>query len=254
MALFTDGPASTIEDLAAQDSQILDTASTEGIDLDRKLATAQDELSLEITSLLNRRSPSLDPLWLTAAPDTSHVVVTPPLKLWHAFRSLELTYQAAYFNQLNERYSGKRDAFHEMAVWAREKLIDLGVGIATDPVPRAATPVVQTTAGNLAAGTYYVTMSWVNRESQEGGSATPAVASTANNTLLVQPQAAPSNAIGWNVYVGVAPESMILQNAAPIAPAANWTQPNQVTTGGRTAGSGQAPSYVFVTARTLERG
>ena len=254
MALFTDGPASTMDDLAAQDSQILDTASIEGIDLGRKLATAQDELSLEITSLLNRRSPSLDPLWLTAAPDVSHVVVTPPLKLWHTFRSLELTYQEAYFNQLNERYSGKRDAFHEMAVWAREKLIDLGLGIATDPAPRAATPTVQTTVGNLAAGTYYVTMAWVNRTGQEGASAIPAVASTANDTLLVQPVNAPGNATGWNVYLGQTPESMTLQNGTPIAPTLSWTQPNVATTNGRTAGCGQAPSYMFVTARTLERG
>ena len=33
MALFTDGPASSIEDLAAQDSQVLNVASSEGIDL-----------------------------------------------------------------------------------------------------------------------------------------------------------------------------------------------------------------------------
>ena len=38
MALFTDGPLNTIEDLRAHDSQLVDVASTEGIDLTKKRA------------------------------------------------------------------------------------------------------------------------------------------------------------------------------------------------------------------------
>ena len=41
------------------------------------------------------------------------VVVTPPLKLWHTFRTLEMVYGDAYNSQLNDRYAGKRDEFHE---------------------------------------------------------------------------------------------------------------------------------------------
>ena len=44
MALFTDGPVSSIDDLAAQDTQLLDVANAEGIDVTRKLGLAQDEL------------------------------------------------------------------------------------------------------------------------------------------------------------------------------------------------------------------
>ena len=36
MALFTDGPISCIEDLTAQDSQLLNVASVEGIDMTQK--------------------------------------------------------------------------------------------------------------------------------------------------------------------------------------------------------------------------
>ena len=36
------------EDLTAQDSQLLDVASTEGIDLGGKLALAQEELGVEL--------------------------------------------------------------------------------------------------------------------------------------------------------------------------------------------------------------
>jgi hypothetical protein len=254
MALFTDGPASTTEDLAGQDSQLPDAANTEGIDVGRKLSLAQDELAVELAGLLNRRGAGGDPLWTSAALDVGHVVVTPPLKMWHTFRTLELVYRDAYYNQLNERYSGKRDAFHDMATWAREKLIEAGIGIASDPVALASTPVVQTTAGNLPAGLYYITMAWVNGAGEEGACASPAVASTIGGTLLVQPQHAPENARGWNVYVGQAPESMTLQNGPPIPAGQNWTQPNPVATAGRAPGSGQAPNYLFATARTIQRG
>ncbi|MGD0498503.1 MAG: hypothetical protein ABSC23_08700 [Bryobacteraceae bacterium] len=254
MALFTDGPASTMEDLAGQDSQLLDVANTEGIDVGRKLASAQDELGVDLAGLLNRGGWEGQPFWLASAPDVSHVVVTPPLRLWHAFRTLELVYGEAYYNQLSERYSGKRDAFHDMAAWAREKLIELGIGIASDPVARAATPVVQTTAGNLPTGIYYVTMAWVNAAGEEGACASPAVASTAGNTLLALPQNAPANAKSWNVYVGQGPDSMTLQSASPIPAGQSWTQSNPVATTGRAPGLGQAPNYLFAAPRTLQRG
>ena len=45
MALFTDGPISSIEDLRGTTPQLLDVASAEGIDVTRKLALAQDEIA-----------------------------------------------------------------------------------------------------------------------------------------------------------------------------------------------------------------
>ena len=54
MALFTDGPVSSIEDLKGQDTQLLDVASVEGIDVTRKLALAQEEIAVELAALLER--------------------------------------------------------------------------------------------------------------------------------------------------------------------------------------------------------
>jgi len=258
MALFLDGAVSTTEDLTGQDSQLLNVASTEGIDLGGKLALAQEELGVELRALLNRGGP-VGPLgWITRAyieqAGIGHVVVTPPLKMWHTFRTLEMVYRDAYNNALNDRYAGKRDAFHEMAAWAREKLILLGIGMAWNPVPRAAMPAVAPAQGSLAAGTYYVTMAWVNSAGEEGASATPVVATTTGNTLMVRPGAAPQGATGWNAYLGVSADRMTLQNGSPLAPAQSWTQPPGLTTAGRTAGSGQAPSCLWPAPRMLQRG
>src|SRR5262249_50770381 len=128
MALFTDGPASSMEDLTGQDSQLLDVASTEGIDVTRKLELAQEEVTLELGALL--------------ATNIGDVVVTPALKLWHTFRTLELVYADAYQNQLNDRYAGKRDEFAKRVKWAYDMLIRTGIGIVTQPVPRAETPTL----------------------------------------------------------------------------------------------------------------
>jgi len=245
MALFTDGVVSGMEDLTAQDSQLASVASVEGIDVTQKLALAQDDLSLELGTLLAR---------LSLQPDIGCVVITPALKLWHTYRTLTLVYSDAYNNQLNDRYAGKRDQFHRMAKQAYNKLIEIGIGMTTSPVPRAATPSVAATVGGLPDGTYYVTMAWVNAAGEEGAAATPAVITTAASTLLIEPGAAPQTAAGWNVYAGADPNQMMIQNAAAIAPSEAWLQPPLLATGGRGPGTGQSPSYVQPVPRVIPRG
>ena len=114
MALFTDGAISSIEDLTGHDTQLLNVANVEGIDVTRKLALAQEELGVEVAGLLGRRCYRAT----GAPPAIEQVVVTPPLKLWHVFRTLEMVYRDAYHSQLNDRYAGKRDEYREMAKWA----------------------------------------------------------------------------------------------------------------------------------------
>src|SRR5256885_237860 len=114
MALFNDGPASSIEDLQGHDTQLLDVANVEGIDVTRKLALAQEEISMELATLLSRLNVAAETGTTTGVPGVSQVVVTSPLKLWLTFRALELVYRDSYNSQLNDRYAGKRDEYHEM--------------------------------------------------------------------------------------------------------------------------------------------
>jgi hypothetical protein len=259
MALFTDGPAASMEDLTAQDSQLLDVASVEGIDVAQKLALAQDELALELDALLTRLSYVDQLFWLAPQPGLGSVVVTPALKLWHTFRSLEMVYSDAYNNQLNDRYAGKRDQFHVRAKWAYETLVAAGIGVASVPVPQAATPAVTAAAAPapgtpLPVGIYYVTVSWVNNAGEDGASAIPATIATAGSSLLVQPaDAPPRTAAGWNVYVGTGPDSMALQNGSPIAIGETWLQPATLAAG-RPPGTGQRPSYLKPVPRMIQRG
>ena len=259
MALFIDGPVSSVEDLAAQDSQLLDVASVEGIDVSQKLALAQDELTLEISALLTRLSYVDQLFWLAPQPNIGSVVVTPALKLWHTFRSLEMVYTDAYNSQLNDRYAGKRDQFHARAQWAYETLVLAGIGVASVPVPQAATPTVTAAAAPapgtpLPDGTYYATVAWVNAAGEEGACAQPAIVATTGSSLRVQPAGAPpKTAAGWNVYVGAGPDSMALQNGPPIALGQTWLQPAAVAAG-RPPGLGQRPTYLKPVPRVIQRG
>jgi len=244
MALFVDGPASAIEDLAAQDSQLLNVASAEGIDLTAKLAVAQETVGIELEGLLRECS----------GPELQHVVVTPALRLWHTYRTLETVYRDAYHNQLNDRYAGKRDQFRELGMWARERLRQTGVGLARRPVPRAATPDAQPTSGSLPEGTYYVTVSLVNAEGDEGCPAIPAaVESASGGGFVVAPPDAPEGVTGWNVYAGTSPENMARQNGETLDPATPWLQ-TEIPACGSAPGDGQKPNHMHPLPRMLQRG
>ncbi len=255
MALFIDGRTSTIEDLVAQDSQLLDVASIEGIDVTQKLALATTEIGLDLEMLIARVSGPNDRPWVTTALTLENVVCTAALKLWHTHTTLALVYADAYFSQLNDRYKAKRDQFREKAKWAREKLMQLGLGIATNPVPQANTPQLETASGgSLPSGTYYVTMAWTNALGEEGQTAIPAAVTTTLNSLVARPGTPPAAAAAWNVYVGSAPESMARQNAIPIPPDQAWQQTTTPRTDGPAPGVGQPPSYIQPIPFVFQRG
>jgi hypothetical protein len=254
MALFIDGSISSLDDLAAQDSQLLDIASEEGINVTQKIALAQEEIGLDLISMLRGLRFEDWHVWCVREPHLGQIVVTPALKLWHTYRSLEMVYSDAYFDQLNDRYGAKRDQFHQSAESARERLIRIGIGIAVSPIPQALTPQLVAIPGNLPDGTFYVTMAWINEAGEEGASAIPDTITTSNNAFEVHPAAAPQKAIGWNVYVGNAPGSMYVQNTPPIAIGQVWQQTTPPATSGPMPGTGQKPMYLKPLPRVLWRG
>ena len=254
MALFIDGPPSSIEDLSAQDSQLLNVASIEGINVAQKLVLAYEEMGIELCGLLNRMRPSGLLLWVSVKPNLTGVVVTPPLKQWHTYRALEMFYADAYNSQLNDRYAGKRDQFHELAKTSYDKLIAAGVGMVLSPVPKPEQPTVVAIGGSLPDNLYYVTMTWVNPGNEEGAPSRLSSIMTSSSTFQVQPAEAPPCATGWNVYAGTDAHSLYLQNGSPLSIGDTWVQPNTLAVTGRKANRGQAPTYHQPVPRLIQRG
>ena len=254
MALFTD-TISTIQDLLNQDSSVLSTAQTENIDLNDKLSLAQQDLAIEVTALLQRSNTYDWQFWLQPNPQLNNVVVTPPLQLWHVYQTLALVYRDVYFNQLNDRYKGKRDQFEQLAKQSMEKLIESGIGIVGDPIPKATTPLLTSIPGGQPAASYYASVSWLNTESQEGQAGDAGSLAIADgNTLAVQPVNPPANAVAWNVFVGLSTTTLALQNTSPLAMDQIWVLDSPVSTEGRAPGNGQLPDYLRALPRVIQRG
>jgi hypothetical protein len=233
---------------------LLLVASTEGIDVSRKLALAGEEVGADLTVLLGKLRYSDQAYWAAPVPGLENVVVTKPLRLWHTYRALEMVYRDAYNSQLNDRYAGKRDQFHDLGEIAYERLIHIGLGIAARPIPQAMPPTTLPIPGALADGTYYVSAAWVNEGGEEGASSEPTVATITGSTFQADAGPPPANAAGWNVYVGDGPESMVLQNGSPIAAGQVWQASGPLVTSGKAPGSGQEPTYLKPVPRLILRG
>jgi hypothetical protein len=248
MSLFTDGTISSVEDLLAQDTAILDLARTEGVDLTAKLLLAREEVGIELSNLLQRG-------WSVDAIRLENVVVTSPLRLWHTYQTLGLVYRDAYNNQLNDRYQGKWEEYRKLARWASESLAQTGVGIVADPIPQALAAELSFVPGTQTGGTYYVRAAWTNGGGEEGLAGNVAsLTVTDSNFLRVTPARPPSNAKGWTVFVGFSPDTVYRQNPAPLPMGQSWLQTSPVSTSGTQPGNGQEPNYLRPLPRILRRG
>jgi hypothetical protein len=255
MALFTDGPVNKMIDLQKYENAILDAAATESIDLDAKIALAQGELATELILFLLRRFPQRDSLTtIRRTIGVSDVAVTDQLRQWHAHKALALVYRDAYNNQLNDRYQGKWTQYEQLAKRSLQDYLQIGVGLVANPIPKAASPALNTLPGSASAGNFYVAVTWLNQQGQEGSPSDVAQISTLDGQqLVVASQNPPAGATAWNAYVGNGPDTLSLQNATPIAAGANWILVGGLTQGAR-LGDGQQPTWFLADQRLIERG
>src|SRR5438477_6207249 len=157
--LFTDRPTITAQDLADHETVILDTANIEGISLTIKIGLATDEVGLQLLS----QFPQLGLVNI----QLKNVVVTPALRLWVIFHTLEIVYRDAYHNQLNDRYKAKWDEYKDLSAYASGLLFEIGIGTVVDPIPQAEHPLLGLTAGSLTPAKYFVRVAWRNASGEE---------------------------------------------------------------------------------------
>ncbi len=257
MALFTDGPINEAIAFQNYENAILTVASTEQIDLAGKSALAQGEIASELILFLMRRFRQPDLLWTVNFRPTigvGDVVVTDPLRRWHAYKTLALVYRDAYNNQLNDRYKGKWNEYEKLAKASAESYLQIGVGLVSGPISKAMFPLLTTVPGTGPAATYYVAVAWVNQTGQCGSASEVAqITTSTGQQLAVAAVSPPPNATGWTAYVGEAPEATSLQNSSPIAIGSTWTLATALQAG-TPAGRGQQPTWFLVDQRLIERG
>lgn len=255
MALFTDGPISDAADLQRCENDILSVATVEGIDLGAKLRLAQEDLAHEVVLFLLRRGSYRNwPLQVQRAREVNDIVVTGPMRQWHVHKTLALIYRDAYNNQLNDRYQGKWQEYEQLAKSSENTCFQIGIGLVADPVAKAPVPTLASVTGAGSGATYYVAVTWVNASGQEGAPSDFAELSTSDGQqLVVAVSNSPQNVTGWNVYVGVSPGTVTLQNSGPLTPVSSWTMTSGLNTGARLP-EGQRPTWFVVDHRVIQRG
>src|SRR5262245_23280913 len=202
--LFTDNPPIRISDLADHETAILETASIEGINFTTKVGLARDEVGLQLQS----QFPQLG----LANIALNNVVITPALRLWLIFHTLEIVYRDAFHNQLNDRYKAKWDEYKDLSSLVSGLLFQIGVGTVVDPIPQADHPLLSLAPGTLAPAKYFVEVAWRNAIGEEGcPSELAELVVTDGSTLQTQPVNPPPNAVAWNTYAGVTPNNLFLQ-------------------------------------------
>jgi len=263
--LLTDGSPNNTEDLRVYESAILGLANLEAIDLGVKLDLATEEIAEEVLDfLLDHAGTNLQvfsPLQIgTPAArrrliGVSDVVVTGQLKRWHAVHTLEIVYRDAFNNQLNDRYQPKFLEYRELTRNAREHTYHFGVGLALVPIPQAQTPVFSAVAGLIPQTTYYARASWVGASGQEGEpSEITAYGAPAGSLPVAQLINPPAVATGFNVYLGLTPDALALQNSTPVPVGQSFTLPSTGLATGAAPGDGQAADTYISGGWMLRRG
>jgi len=263
--LLTDGSPNSTEDLRVYESAILGLANSETIDLGVKLDLATAEIAEDVLDfLLDHAGTNLQvftpfqggtPAARRRALGVSDVVVTRQLKRWHAVHTLEIVYRDAFNNQLNDRYQPKFQEYRELTRHAREHTFHFGVGLALTPIPQAPPPVFSAVAGLIPETTYYARVSWVGASGQEGApSEMTAYNAPAGSLAVVQMINPPAVATAFNVYLGLTPDTLALQNSVPVPVGQAFTLAGTGLITGAAPGDGQAPDTYVSGGWMLRRG
>jgi hypothetical protein len=255
--LFTDGPISTVDQLADYESEIRQVASAEAINLDTKLSLAQTEMGIELLATsVQPDDGNLMVGWIRNGFRLEQVVVTKALQLWNIFATLASVYRDAYNRKLNDKYLPKWNEYRSLAESAENNCLTIGVGLVNRPLPAPGAPqLTAVTGGSLPAANYSVQTTWVNETGQESvPSPETALAVSAGQLVMIQPAPPPKNATGWFAYVSTVSGQEQKQFVVPVNPYYAWTLPVSGLIAGAAPGNGQPYDILRTVPRTLQRG
>ncbi len=258
MGLFTDPDNVTLQDLLQFESSLVQIASSHGINVETKISLATAAAADKLLFWLLRAGMS-DPQWVSRRLlGLSTVVVMPTLQRWLCFDSLARFYSEAYYAQLNTRFEGKWTEYQTAADKAVEMVLNAGIGIVYNPLPKPALPLASVQTGSLPAQALFIQTAWVDGSGNEGALSpvNGLVLAGANNVAVQMAEGvnAPKASIGWNVYASATGTDLTRQNDAPFAIGSTWQLPVSGIVSGPESIGGQQPDYYVMDPRRSQRG
>lgn len=249
MALFTDGPIITIEDLRSYESSILAVAKSEGIDLTKKIDLSHREVGADIFEYLTEKTAS----GMGPSSVGLHQIVTSDLLFhWVVLHALELIFRDCYHSQLNDRYRMKWQEYERQSRRAASRYFHVGAGVVEVPVGRAGGPSIEAIPGVMENGTYEIRVAWQNLSGQIGSASDDVLfISTDGSVPVVRPGPGPLNGVRWHVYAGRLGEALFRQNDEPLDPDVTWTAPPTGFAPGSALEGGQHADYFLRRIHTI---
>ncbi len=252
MALFPDGPLSSIEDLQNYESSLPEIAQTEKIDLDVKLQVSKVETGHRILQFLIHQSANGH---LQFSRDLAHVVISDPLREWYTLHTLQLILRDCYHNQLNDRYRAKWIEYQKESAQAEIRYFDHGAGLVLHPIKKAAEPSLERSDGELEAGVYELAITWSADGRVEGAPSDPLIFETGDGSIpLLHPQSVQTPVHFWNVYLGLSGTPLMKQNVEPIGIHESWSPTSNTVLSGAVMGEGQSPDLLIRPVNRIRRG
>ncbi len=250
MALLVDGSYPTVEELQRYEGAIADVANTERIDIGDKMSLARAEIGTELSRFLKEQRS-----FSSTGGAESQVVLTEPLRRWLVLHSIAGVYREARFGQVSDRYGAKWKEYSQLAYQARHDLMSNGIGVVWTPIHRPGRPVTATIAGNLAAGTYFMRISWTGPDGVESEASEP-VAHTLASTggIRVMAAAAPTPAVGWRLYAGQLEAELTVQGDQSQLVDEPLDLTGELSTAGHAPSAGQLPDVLVRVFNSLLRG
>jgi hypothetical protein len=130
-----------------------------------------------------------------------------------------------------------------------------GIGLALTPIPQASQPTFVIALGTNPSAIYYVQVSWVSANGEEGEPSSLTTFQTPDSSnLALEMGTAPTIATAFNVYVGLSATTVTLQTTTPIPIGQSFTLPTSGLVTSSAPGNGQLADVFITGGRLLRRG
>jgi hypothetical protein len=199
MALLNDEGPSSFEDWVGYDSKLLFLSEQENTSIEIKSEYAKQLIESELLLFLVNNT-SVAPQQAQSL--LNKVVVSEPLKRWHAMQTLFLYYDDIASVQASKSHFERSLLYSARAGAARTLLFETGIGLVSKAIPQPALPQLNRTPSNAPAFSLRGKTQYLDAEGNVGSPSKEFwIRSEVGDSINISYSELPEGVVGWNLYI-----------------------------------------------------